>query len=277
MKKLLNILLLFVNFTFLTSCNVNSQNTDCDKKDSLNFVKSSYGCTYFKYFKSDSLLNNPNLVILLHGDAPFNPPSYQYKLGKILERQTKNTIIVAVLRPGYTDNEGNHSDGIKGNTTGDNYTMEVINNLTEVVKELKIRYKPNQTIIVGHSGGAAISADIISSTSNLIDKSVLVSCPCDVEKWRSYMSSKQPFYRPWKDSVKSISPIKMVDSLNSKVTMTLIHGTKDDVVPFDISNNYYQKLKNRDINVKLIKLDNEGHEIFLSDIVVSTIKNCLNK
>jgi len=256
---------------------VNSQNTDCDKKDSLNFVKSSYGCTYFKYFKSDSLLNNPNLVILLHGDAPFNPPSYQYKLGKILERQTKNTIIVAVLRPGYTDNEGNHSDGIKGNTTGDNYTMEVINNLTEVVKELKIRYKPNQTIIVGHSGGAAISADIISSTSNLIDKSVLVSCPCDVEKWRSYMSSKQQFYRPWKDSVKSISPIKMVDSLNSKVTMTLIHGTKDDVVPFDISNNYYQKLKNRDINVKLIKLDNEGHEIILSDIVVSTIKNCLNK
>ena len=276
MKRQIHNFLLFLPILLQVSCNGISQNTNCEKEDSLNYVKSSFGCIYFKYFKSDSLTVNPNLVILIHGDAPFNPPTYQYKLAKILSEHTKNTIIVAILRPGYSDSDGNHSDGTKGTMTGDNYTNEVISSITQEITELKKRYKPKKTIIAGHSGGAVISADIISLTPDLIDNSVLVSCPCDVQKWRNYMSSKQPFYRAWKDSVASISPFTIEYKLRKDANIILVHGSNDDVVPFDISEAYYQKLKESNTNAKLITMENAGHEIFLSDIVIKAIKDCLS-
>ena len=167
--KTLNQCLLFLIISLLTSSRANSQNNNCDKKDTLSYITNHYGCTFIKVFKSDSITSSPNLLIIVHGDAPFNPPSYQYKLSQTLSEQVKNTVIVSVLRPGYTDNEGNRSDGIRGLTTGDNYTQDVVNNLTEVITKLKSRYKPSKTIIAGHSGGAAISADITSLASNLVD------------------------------------------------------------------------------------------------------------
>lgn len=88
-------------------------------------------------FKSSNLTSSPNLLVVIHGDAPFNPPSYQYKLSQRLSKQLNNTIIVSVLRPGYEDSDGNKSDGKRGLTTGDHCTQEVITNLTEVVVKLK--------------------------------------------------------------------------------------------------------------------------------------------
>ena len=272
MKKSFYFFLCFSLSIQVISCTTNTRNTECGNKYSLNYISSKYGCTYFETFKSDSIGSNPNLVILLHGDAPFNPPSYHNELGEILQNQTKNTISVAILRPGYEDSEGNRSEGIKGNTTGDNYTRDVVDNLIEVIKRLKERYQPNQVLIVGHSGGAAIAADILSLSTNLIDQTILVSCPCDVESWRKYMSSKQPYYKFWKESVQSISPITIADSLPSNSQIILLHGLKDDVVPFGISNMYYQKLKSKNKDVEIIKIENGGHEIFLSDIVINTIK-----
>ena len=90
------------------------------------------------------------------------------------------------------------------------------------------------------------------------------------------MSSKQPFYRAWKDSVASISPFTIEYKLRKDANIILVHGSNDDVVPFDISKNYYQKLKESNTNAKFITIENAGHEIFLSDIVIKTIKDCLS-
>lgn len=268
-----NLLLLIISF--LSGCNAKSQSNNCEKKDTLNYISTQNGCLYVKMFKSDSIGLNPNLLVVIHGDAPFNPPSYQYKFSKKISEQVKNTVIVSILRPGYKDNEGNKSDGKRGLTTGDNYTIEVINSLTSVIKELKNRIKPSKTIIVGHSGGAAISADIVSLTPNLVDKAILVSCPCDVEAFRKSMALKQPFYRAWHDSVKSISPINIINKLDIRADISLIHGQQDDIVPFEIAETYYEQLKSNNIKTKMIKVENGKHEILLSDTVISVIKSKL--
>jgi predicted esterase len=260
----------------LTSYNAKSQNNNCEGKDTINYIKTQNGCLFVKVFKSDSITLKPNLLIVIHGDASFNPPTYQYKLSQKISDQVKNTIVISVLRPGYKDNEGNKSDGKRGLTTGDNYTQEVISSLTEVIKELKIRFKPSKTIIVGHSGGAAISADIVSLTPNLIDKTILVSCPCDVAAFRKSMAAKQPFYRAWRDSTKSISPTDIIKNLNQNNDIILLHGQNDDIVPFEIAENYFKKLKNSKIKVQLIPIANSGHEIFLTDTVLTVLKGILN-
>lgn len=275
-KKCFNFCYLLPIIFVLTSCNAKSQNNNCVGKDTLNYIKTQNGCLFVKVFKSDSITLKPKLLIVIHGDAPFNPPTYQYKLSQKISDQVKNTIVISVLRPGYKDNDGNKSDGKRGLTTGDNYTQEVISSLTEVIKELKIRFKPSKTIIVGHSGGAAISADIVSLTPTLIDKTILVSCPCDVEAFRKSMAAKQPFYRAWRDSTKSISPTNIIKNLNQNNDITLLHGQNDDIVPFEIAENYFTKLKNSKIKVQLIPIANSGHEIFLTDTVLTVLKGILN-
>ena len=98
----------------LSNCNAKSQSSLREKKDTLNYIQTQNGYVFIRLFKSDSITLKPNLLIVIHGDAPFNPPSYQYKLSQKLSEQVKNTIIISVLRLRYKDPEGNKSDGVKG-------------------------------------------------------------------------------------------------------------------------------------------------------------------
>ena len=143
--------------------------------------------------------------------------------------------------------------------------------------ELKKRFNPSKTIIAGHSGGAVISADIVSLAPHLVDKSILVSCPCDVEAFRKSMALKHPFYGAWRDSVKSISPVDVVKNINLNANIILMHGKQDDIVPVEIAQNYYKQLKSNNIKSQLMTIENEGHEIFLSDTVLAVLVKNLKK
>ena len=72
-----------------------------------------------------------------------------------------------MLRPGYTDPIGRTSDGVKGDAIGDNYDEKRVNQVAQAITELKKLYSPSKVILVGYSGGAAI-------TTNLIRKSETV-------------------------------------------------------------------------------------------------------
>jgi len=109
-----------------------------------------------KIFRSEKLLAHPRLIVVLHGDSPFGPPSYQYAFARSVAAQIENVVVAAVLRPGYSDGSGQKSDGVRGETTGDNYTPAVVDEIAGAVEELKLKFRPTETILVGHSGGAAI-------------------------------------------------------------------------------------------------------------------------
>ncbi|HLX93443.1 MAG TPA: hypothetical protein VKR32_17285, partial [Puia sp.] len=142
---------------FLSSfCDAQQAESTCNPLDTTQWVQTSKGCLHIYAFLSDSVASKPNLVIVIHGDAPFSNPGYQYKMARQISKRHKNTIAVGLLRPGYIDADGNKSDGQKGLTTGDNYTPEIIDEIAEVISILAARYHPGEVILLGHSGGAAI-------------------------------------------------------------------------------------------------------------------------
>lgn len=263
-----NLFLLFIPIVLgMGSCN-SQPVIDCSQKDSLHWVTTSLGCLYFNLYKSDSISINPNLIFILHGDAPFNNPGYQYGMAKKVAKQMKNTITIGLLRPGYTDPDSNKSDGIRGEATGDNYTTENIDAISEVIARLKKVYQPKHVVLIGHSGGAAISANIISLKPGLIDKAILVSCPCDLDKWRQYMSTQQPDFLAWKKPVHSVSPISVANTIQKQTKVAVIIGEKDDVTPLALSIEYYNKLKEIGTKVNLIQVPDEGHELLFHDAVM---------
>ena len=71
------------------------------------------------------------------------------------------------------------------------YTIQNIDMVAEAIQNLKNYYGSEKVILVGHSGGAATAGIIIGRYPSLIDSTILISCPCNVNKWRSSPKKKK--------------------------------------------------------------------------------------
>src|SRR5215472_17242748 len=56
------------------------------------------------------------LVVVLHGDLD---AAYHYVVAANAAKQIPGIVAAALVRPGYTDDAGDTSDGRRGNATGD--------------------------------------------------------------------------------------------------------------------------------------------------------------
>ncbi|HWB27380.1 MAG TPA: prolyl oligopeptidase family serine peptidase [Chitinophagaceae bacterium] len=244
-------------------------------QDTENWVSTLHDSLHIKTYKSAGITAHPNLVIVLHGDAPFNNPGYQYILVSLLAKENTNTLAVAILRPGYTDSENVHSPGVRGLTTGDNYTKGVVDDIAAAINNLKVLYHPANTVIAGHSGGSAITADIISTHPGIADAAAIVSCPCNVTEWRAHMKVLQNNAKVWDTPVQSLSPNELVNGISKKTNIVIVTGDKDNVAPTTLSINYYNQLKQRGLNARLVTVKGAGHEIFLTNSVLTVIAGLL--
>lgn len=152
------------------------------------------------------------LVIVLHGDAPFRNPSYHYFFAASLSEQLPSVPVVALLRPGFADPYGGRSDGERGSASGDDYTREVADDLKRAIESLRTQFSAGPVVLIGHSGGAAIAANLTAASPGLIDLLIPVSCPCNVPEFRKHMAREQfsPF---WLWPSDSISPLDTVEHL----------------------------------------------------------------
>ena len=104
-------------------------------------------------YRSSGLSPNPVLVVVLHGDAPFNKPDYQDTFAAKVAAAYSDVIAAAILQPGYTDPQGNTSEGDRGLATGDNYNAGNVDALAAAISELRRRFKARRVVVVGHSAG----------------------------------------------------------------------------------------------------------------------------
>ena len=74
-------------------------------------------------FVSEEISASPILVVVIHGDAPFNEPEYQYVFAATVAATHRDVVAVGLLRPGYADGQGNRSDGERGASVGDNWNV----------------------------------------------------------------------------------------------------------------------------------------------------------
>jgi pimeloyl-ACP methyl ester carboxylesterase len=211
---------------------------------------------------------HPTLVVVLHGDLP--SPSYHYEFSRRAALKMKNVVVAALLRPGYTDATGDRSAGKMGLTTGDNYTTEIVDTVAEVIRQLKQKFHPARTVLAGHSGGAAISADLLGRWPALANAALLVSCPCDVTAWRKHMLKlqKNPI---WLAPVNSLSPIDLADKVPHTVLVRMLVGSNDPVAPPELSQRYADALRKRGDDVTLTIVPGLKHNILLEPVVLDVL------
>lgn len=222
------------------------------------------GRTYF----SAGEMNKPVLAVVLHGDLLPPDDTYHYGFARTLATQNPNIVAFGVLRPGYSDEQGNRSEGDSLHATGDNYTAEAIESVGFAIKHLQNRYDVSETVLIGHSGGAAIAALLIGHYPEIADASLLVACPCDLPAWREHMMDKRP--NPvWQEPHQGLSPLDSASDVSRTSIVKLIVGNEDDVVLPQYSQDYATALREAGVESTVVIAPGLGHNILLHQRVIS--------
>ncbi len=246
-----------------------SSSVQAQCQDIIDEVLADEICTKIRTYKSNNLSENPILLIALHGDSPFNNPSYHYKFAERIADKSNNLIAIGMLRPGYTDDMNRTSDGIKGDAVGDNYDKARVSQIANAIQQLESYYKPSILILAGHSGGSAITANLIALYPDLVDHAFIVSCPCNVNTWREdmYKLTKKPIFR---GALETVSPVELVEHISRKIKITMFSGATDIVAKTELSGEYKSVLETATVDVNLHIIDGE-HDIFLKNEVITSI------
>lgn len=174
------------------------------------------------------------------------------------------------MRPGYADVYGSRSDGDRGFASGENYTLSVANDLAAAIQSLKQRWGAPSIILVGHSGGAAVAANIAALFPGLVQHLFLVACPCDVPAFRQHMA-RLHWSPMWLLPADSLSPIQTLDRMSSETKITAISGANDPIALVEYSEQYIAKARTLGIAASMIVLPDKGHEILDDTAVVALV------
>lgn len=165
----------------------------------------------------ESCTNGDTLIVYLHGDGSNGRSSdYMKRFARRVHDEADCNIGATILRPGYFGTNGEYSSG-DDNGRRDNHTEYVVDVIAAGITKLKQRYNSKKIILVGHSGGAVISAIILDRYPNLARGALLRGCPCDLEAWRDSRSSS------W---LNSMSPIE--NAMNIPLDSIIVVQTGDD-------------------------------------------------
>ena len=229
-----------------------------------------------RLYKTVRLSAHPHLILVLHGDAPGGTPTYQYAFARRAAGAIDDAVVVALLRPGYADGRGLKSGGTTGWKNGDNYTRDRIASIADAARSLSTQYAASDLTLVGHSGGAAISADMLGLYPRLAARALLVSCPCDVPAFRWSMMKFQ--WNPlWLLPVSSISPEDEAISVAHDVRVRMVVGADDPVTPEPLTSAYAAALEARGVPVTVTILPNLGHEILLEPATLDQLKDLMRE
>ncbi len=224
----------------------------CSPADHLNWVVGEDECLRVITHITGDSASPDALVVYLHGDGYRGGPSdyLQHTASKI---DKKNVAHVTLMRPGYYDSENHSSTGISNRKSkrGTNYNSHNVKEIALAIQKLKEYHKPNKTIVVGHSGGAAIAALILGRHPTITDGAILAACPCNVNKWVQMAGSKS--------GVGALSPQDYVEQIRPDASVIALTGTNDKNTFPVLAVEYIEKLKMTNINARYIAVDGETH------------------
>jgi predicted esterase len=228
-----------------------------------------------RVYQSGTAYPGSPMVIVLHGDAPYVKPGYQYLFASTLAHAVPGTRVVAMLRPGYTDPYGLKSDGDRGFAVGENYTRTVVDDIAAAIELARSQWGASQIILVGHSGGAALAANIAALHSGLVQHVFLVGCPCDVPSFSHHMARQQ--WGPlWLFPTSSLSPIETLKQMRPSTSITAISGSRDEIALPEYAQSYIAKAKQAGITASMIVLEEKGHEILNDPAVIQQVATAVS-
>lgn len=235
-----------------------SEQIGCKDPDNLNRVSGNELCLVIKTWAPEPSDSASTLLVFLHGDVSKGcacdvsrccAADYQYRAAKFYA--SSEVVAVAMLRPGYYDRAGNRSTG-DYNCRRDNYTHVNIDAIAAALQTLKEYHKVEHLVVLGHSGGANIAGVILGRRPGLIDGAVLVSCACDIPRWR-----RDRRRQPWP---RSLSAHNYIIDVPEDTTVVAITGEKDRNTKPYLARAYVRHLRESDVkNATFVRIPNAVH------------------
>lgn len=118
-----------------------------------------------------------------------------------------------------------------------------------------------QSVLVGHSGGGAIVANILGRHPDLAEGALLVGCGCDPEAWRSRMRGQLPIGN---EPNLSLLPLSLVGQVRPETLVHLIVGAEDDVAIPEDSRRYAEALQQHGVDARLTIEPGLGHNVLVT-------------
>ncbi|MEM7190717.1 MAG: alpha/beta fold hydrolase, partial [Pseudomonadota bacterium] len=191
------------------------------------------------------------LIVLLHGDiSRGGAADYMHSQASTLSSLHPDATVLSMLRPGYYDSEGRQSPG-SNNGRRDHYTAENNAAVADTIANFAAARGIDRVIAVGHSGGAATLGNVIGQRPGLVDGAVLISCPCEIGKWRASNNRSR-----WPTSQ---SPIDAVSGVDPATVIIAITGANDSNTRPFLAEDYVAAAKARGLNASVQIVSGAGH------------------
>lgn len=217
--------------------------------DNLTRVRGGDECLVIKTYNAGA--GAKTLAVFIHGDGSGGGPS-DYLFSRAYRYGEGGVVAVGLIRPGYYDAQDNFSTGASYRSEGDGYRDHVVDAVAGAVTELKKFHGAEKVILVGHSGGAAISGVILGRFPGLADAAVLAACPCHVPDWRIMRRGSNTWTR-------SLSPHEFEDRIPVSARVIAVTGSIDSNTRPEIARSYIERLKARGIDAQFVEVAGASH------------------
>lgn len=191
---------------------------------------------------------NKVLLVILHGDG--GPGRYD-GMAAALAKAVPNATVVTLNRPGYGSGKY-RSPGRGGGSLDDLYTKANNDALAKTLIAMRASLKPKKLIVMGHSGGSGQMGSVIGRYPGIADSVVLVSCPCNVPKWRLSRRGKNN----WRQSQ---SPLDHIAGISPRSRIIIVIGANDDNTRLPFSEEYFAAAKAAGKTVSMTVIPNGNH------------------
>lgn len=223
----------------------------CEAPDNSTRVSARSECLIIKTVKKEGGASAQSvLYVLLHGNhSDGSPATSMFKVADtLIEQAPPGATAVALVRPGYNDDDGNYSTGNRNRA--DNWTAPVIDDIADAIKTLKEFHQAKRVVLLGHSGGSAVAGVILGRHPGLADAALLVGCVCDVRQWRAGRTGGL-----WS----SESPGDYTKRIPAKTRIAVLVGSNDAVTPPPLSEGYVADLADRGFLVDFKIIEGRDH------------------
>jgi pimeloyl-ACP methyl ester carboxylesterase len=250
----------------LLTLSVDALASPCESEDFETKVSGNSECLLMRRYGS---VDPRALIVWLHGNvSEGGPANSHFRLAEKAANDlaTDRVLSVALVRPGYPDGTGAYSSG-SDNGRADNWRKPTVLEIGAAIERLKNKFKPDTTVVVGHSGGAAIAAVLLGMQPGLADAAVLIGCPCDMAAWRFGRSRT-----PWM----SEDPLRWVGQVKLTAKIIALTGSRDNTTPPGLAKTYIESLQKRGIKAVFRVVPDAGHiDVLKSRAITDAIAELL--
>jgi len=253
MKKVFGATLVALTLGFWGST-ATAADSDCEPADMTNYVSGEDECLAIATFETSGA---DTLVIVLHGDLSSGGDA-DYIFSVAEAAQEMGATGVAMMRLGYRG-DGRRSTGRASRDENRDliYTSDEMDAIADATRRLAEHHGASQVVMIGHSGGAVMTGVILGRHPGIVDRALLLSCPCHVPDWRR-SRGRNPFRN-------AESPHEYIDAIPAGTMIRLVVGSGDTNTRVFLSEEYAEEATARGLDALAIVVDGARHS-FNSDM-----------